>query len=316
LTHFASGQTLVTDPLRRPVAAYLLLVAVPLNLGITVPWTLSMATVLTLGVGAFVGMVALLACSHTLALLVSRHHRSGPPDRKEDWASRHRRWNASFPALLLLVICLIYWRSPISAVLVFAPYWSANGRYILPATVPLTLMVSGFFAQLRALKSRSKALVSAVTPSGPQNAKTVYGSSLFALFLCALLVGYAIPYLASDGEQVMQSPYASASIFVPTQTFPAPLLTFPATDNEMLRYLERAHIHYMWASHWIGNVVMYLENQRILCADNVDVAVWRGSSRFPHPADLVASADPPASSFVTIRRTASQMWPARSTRST
>jgi hypothetical protein len=92
----------------------------------------------------------------------------------------------------------------------------------------------------------------------------------------------------------MQSPYASASIFTPVQTGPAPSLTFPAADTQLLPYLERNHITYVWASHWIGNVVMYLEDQRVLCADYVDVMVWHGATRFPHTAELIAAADRPS----------------------
>ncbi len=57
----------------------------------------------------------------------------------------------------------------------------------------------------------------------------------------------------------------------------------------MVGYLEQHGIHYVWVTHWIGNVVMYQSNQRVLCADYRHV----DADRFPEITAAVAAADRP-----------------------
>jgi hypothetical protein len=69
---------------------------------------------------------------------------------------------------------------------------------------------------------------------------------------------------------------------------------FHTRQAEMLAYVEQQHIHYLWSVHWIGNVMMYLENEHVICVDYVALTVGHDRDRFPQASAAIAQADRPS----------------------
>jgi hypothetical protein len=272
----------VADPLRRPVAAYYFLVAMPFNAGVSMPWDLHWAAGwCAVLVGLLVGGIAIVALSHALLRLISRNRKPQSTWAHGSVATPYAWWNAAFPLLLLLTVSAFFWRSSVTASLIALQYWAANARYALPLSTASSLLLASLWADVG---TRLHHPARGVQRAGWRARLRASGASWLA---AALLLAFAVPYVAVDGSDAMQSPYAST-------------LTFPAAHAEILGYLEQHHIQYVWTNHWIGNVVMYLADERVLCADYYDVVHGEGG-RFPHTAQLVAAADRP--SFIVIADT-------------
>ena len=187
-------------------------------------------------------------------------------------------WASLFPMLLLVVIAVIYWRSPSVGV------WHVIGsteRYLLPANTALTLILAHFFVDLptflRWLGQRLPAKQR--MPLAPVLTRS---ASLPAIALLVFLfIVYLIPYRLSDSAHALQSSYN-------------PAMTFPSQHSELLDYLDQQHIQAVWTNHWLGNTVMYLTDQRVLCADYVGKAFHLDAQTFPEVAQAVREEDRPS----------------------
>ncbi|MBA2287484.1 MAG: hypothetical protein H0W02_18580 [Ktedonobacteraceae bacterium] len=85
--------------------------------------------------------------------------------------------------------------------------------------------------------------------------RTLLSNIARGLLLCGLFVylgGQASTYVQSNPEHIIQSPGCNALL---------------EQSDQLVAYLERSHIHYAWATIWIGNVVMFKSNERVVTAD-------------------------------------------------
>jgi hypothetical protein len=284
--------TFHSDPWRVLVIVYFIAVALPRVAGIAMPWTDGGVAAPLAGVSAAVaGVVFVLAFGHTLASAVSRVRVAQPvgdPPPTGEPRSRPDRWALSLPLLLLAVIFVVYWRSPAANQIFYVAngvvyvFGDSGGRYALPVATALTLLLARLFADLEQVLTRYVARSAPVAAAG---AVHLYPSQIrivgSALTVMTVLVAFGVPYVGSDMIHVAQSPYW-------------PDLTFPAQHEELLAYLEQHHIRYVWTNHWIGNVVMYLTDEQVQCADYYDLEVLHGPNRFPDVARAVAAADRPS----------------------
>lgn len=214
------------------------------------------------------GATAVLALVYTLWLLIRDAKILG----RWLWRSTGpgaQRWNDMFPLLLLVCLTVLFWRTTATADQPLYVPVDGAGRYALPATTALGLMCARGMADLGARLGQVR--------RAPSNAWINVYSVLFAL----IMLVYALPYAMFDMVTVMQSPYNWRS-------------TFPVTDTEMMTYLRQHHIHHVWASHWYGNIIMYLTDGDVLCADYYDIVVKHGVNRFPHAFKLISQSDRPS----------------------
>ncbi len=284
-TYLAPADALAqTHPLRLGVARYLVEQAVPHVAGITTVWDATpLAHHINIALGVLVGAITLAAAVYA-SVLPARH----APRRRGDWlaldaGAGRRFWGYVLAPLLACVIAVIYWRSPSTGNNALETGVDVAGRYALPLTTALTLMLAAGLGDLGpwiarwsardggtdAGQGRRKRLQAVLTRVGP------------GLAVALVLVLYAVPYTDSNNVAAMQSTYRQ-------------YLGFPADNSELLTYIEQQHIHAIWANHWIGNVVMYLEDERVACADWVDIRVYGGHDRFPQAFATVAAAERPS----------------------
>lgn len=257
------------DPLRRGAAAYLLTSAVPRVAGAYINW-FKPSVPHSVKTAVYVLAVGLALAAALFALWKLR--RSTGASAMRDTAAPEEgtpRWNYALPLLLCLTIGVIFWRSSftdvaVAAVRTYGAYIDLGGRYALPLATALNLLLAALVAGIRGYRR------------GHADAAAMVRRGLLVACAGAVLIAYGTPYALSDGIQTMQSPY--------WQT-----LTFPAEGDAMVSYLEQHGIHYVWVTHWIGNVVMYQSNQRVLCADYRHV----DADRFPEITAAVAAADRP-----------------------
>ncbi len=273
---------LQSDPLRAIAAEYLVVAALPRVFGIRFLWGVPSALhALKALVGLSAAMIAFLALSYALVLLVMRQRVVNGQGSALRATTMRARWDYAFAPLLLLAIGLIFWRSPatgappVNAVIDFA------GRYVLPATTALTLALAALIADLPALLAPFGARMSG-TSKRASAARSVPPTTMLAgLFVSAVMLTYALPYAMTDAVQIMQSPFRGG-------------LTFPAEHAELLGYLEQHHVRVAWTNHWIGNVIMYMEDGRIVCVDYVDLMLEHGQNRFPEQIPIAEQADRPS----------------------
>jgi hypothetical protein len=286
-----AAETIHGDPWRGLVVVYFIAVAVPRVASVAIPWAEGGVPVVLAGASAVVaGVVCVAAFGHTLASALSRMRTAQPGGETLPAGGpqpRPDRWALALPLLLLAVIFVVYWRSPAANQIFYITkgvvyvIGDSGGRYALPVTTALTLLLARLFTDVgQALSRRSGRIASAARLSGVHLSTTPIRGLGGTLAVVTVLVAFGVPYFGSDMIRVAQSSYA-------------PDLTFPAQHAEMLTYLEQRHIHYVWANHWIGNVVMYLTDERVRCADYYDLEVLHGPNRFPDVMNAVAAADRP-----------------------
>lgn len=231
---------------------------------------------------AAAGGVALLALVYTLWLVV----RDAKVLGRWLWQADDTvagRWKDAFPLLLLVSIAIFFCLSSATADQPLYVPVDGAGRYALPAVTALSLLcVRGIVDAGRWLEGAT--LLPHIT-----------WTRVVGMVLALIMLMYALPYTMFDMVDVMQSPYNWRS-------------TFPVTDTETLAYLKQHDIHYVWTSHWYGNVIMYLSDENVLCADYYDIVAKHGVNRFPRTFELISHADRP--SFIVTSPAAPQMQPA------
>lgn len=195
------------------------------------------------------------------------------------------QWNSALPLILAAVTLGAY----LGLKLLSPPFWlNDQSRYILPLATACTLALAYALAWLSRAPSAAAAQTHAATP---KRRRPMRGVGMAGLLLGLTLALYALPYGLSDPVLAFNSPYNEFDIH---QNRVIPADAFPAQDIALLDYLEASHIQSVWVNHWIGNVVMYLSDQRIQCADYVDVNHQHGVNRFPDAYRAVAAAARPS----------------------
>lgn len=263
--------------LRLDVVGYMLNGAFRRVVGFTSLWLppYGRGHLLALLLGALAFLLTLLAVGNAAMVLILRY-----PTRRNRWRGLSADtvllwWKYAFAPIALLVIFLLYWRGPAAGGWV---YLESTDRYMTPATIPVSLMLASFLAApcfpTQWLEGRLSRLRRRWAGSRAGRLRSLALAGVLAL----LLLAFAWPYSICDGVRALQSPYAQS-------------LTFPGKDRALLSYLEEQHIHYVWVSHWVGQVVMYLENERIICADYVTATFHLDQPRFPETVQQVAQAD-------------------------
>jgi Dolichyl-phosphate-mannose-protein mannosyltransferase len=272
----AAAQMSASDPLRLSVLHFIWTVLVPRLAGSQLMWGGSLP-------GALVPVgITLTALALIYGLIVAigtlAGQRAGPST-----ATFHDAWRWLFAIFLVAVVVVIYWHSPYSNLAVRYPD-DFTGRYALPSVAGLTLALAAFFAdapsRLSAFVRRlgRPAVADHARASDAQRASpvraSVVGHVVAPLLLLALLVANALPYFNANLVVAMQSPYRQRDLY-------------PAVDANLLTYLEQHHIHDIWAIHWIGNVIMFQTDERIIAGD------LRLRDRFPQNVQTLLAADRP-----------------------
>lgn len=270
---FANGH-----PLRLGVLHYYFQIAIPRVIGAqSVPtWTprssLLLSVCYAFALCATIGALAYLLARVVLsAIRMARRGRSGAGERFGT------DWNNLLPFLLLLAVTLLFWRSPATGGSPLFAYADAASRYALPLTAVATLEISRAIRDLPVFVSQRFGRMSDGAKVGGAPRRRLPATAL----LVAVVLAYALPYFALNQESVMQSPFAPGS-------------RFPVGSSALLTYLKDQHISHVWTDHWYGNDIMYLTNQRVLCADYVDIVAWGGVNRFPNAFQSMQTADRPS----------------------
>jgi hypothetical protein len=204
------------------------------------------------------------------------------------------QWRYALAPLLAGVILLMFWRSSFTDALVIYPAIDVAGRYALPLETALVLLFACLFANLpillrRAARGRWGSVGGRVAIehlvvrpfAGGRYGVGVLASRVTWALLVLLLALYAVPYADSNMVNAFQTPYRGT-------------VDFHTRQAEVLAYVEQQHIHYLWSVHWIGNVMMYLDNEHVICVDYVALAVGHDRDRFPHASAAIAHADRPS----------------------
>lgn len=192
----------------------------------------------------------------------------------------HARWNASLPVVLAGVILGGYLaRKFLDPGVLFID----EARHLVLLTTPLTLALAYTYAMVFKRDVWGRGLQSVARRVWPRERA---GAVIARALLLMTLMTYGAPGLLSDAVMAFNSPFNN-SAFLPGGAF-------PAEDTALLTYLGSHHIRYAWVNHWVGDVVMYLTNQRTLCSDYVDVVYYHAIDRFPEATVAVAHADRPS----------------------
>lgn len=286
-TFFVAGASL--PGLRLNVLGYGISGALRHIIGYDNPWLppIGRGHLLTLALGSVVLALTALAIGYAFFQLVP-HAPIGM--KRQNWKAGLTLswWNRTLAPILLLVNLLLYWRTSAASLLKL----STTDRYLLPAAIAVSLILANWLVSVSLSLHRL-----ADTRAQPQRTADNAGrdrlrSLALAGLLAFLLLASLVPYFTSYGESVLQSPYSDVS--------------FPAHESTLLGYLEQQHIHYIWTNLWIGQVITYLEDDQITCADYVSQIYGYYAARFPEVIQQVAQAD--RASFI-IRADPSQGKP-------
>jgi hypothetical protein len=281
--HFANIATLTqyshldhASTLHGGIARYLVLAAIPRLMSIQLLWVIAS--------GPWKAVCGVLAAVFLLAA-TGRGVARVLPWRSWSAATWRRRWPEVLPLLLFVAVVVIYWRSSDMNLALGTQKLTSDAatRYALPLTTAVTLLLAGLFASLPATLARLRRGLAPAKPAGAGRGLTSIVAGLVAL----LLVVYAAGYVASDNARALRSP---ESLFT----------AFPGDDAGLLLYLDSHHIHYAWGDYWICQLVLYLNDQRVVCGDWVGVYGHPGHqapNRFPEAITTASQADRPSFIF-------------------
>jgi hypothetical protein len=208
--------------------------------------------------------------------------------------------------------CWLAWRRPANAPRLWLPLlyagvvtavfclgtsaWGATkpcaqdyaGRYAVPLALVEPLLLLALFAapslwaSLRAVWSRRQRGGTHATPAVSSSVAPASLSRWWSIALLVLLLGGA----AQLGT------YALAN---PATTFQSPYFRRVSLDQSTLRsYLQAHHIRFVWANHWLGNIVTFETDGQITCADYYDQVVQGGLHRPPGTLEAVSAAEAPS----------------------
>lgn len=109
------------------------------------------------------------------------------------------------------------------------------------------------------------------------------GMQFFQIILLGIVVLYlgvqGALYVQSDGGYTFQTSGCTAA---------------PANNDPIITYLRDQHIHYVWASFWIGNPIMFKSGEEIIAADPRVITDPHFGSRLPANTDAVLHSDRPS----------------------
>ncbi len=271
--------------LRLNLIGYFGLLDAPRVAGVTIPWDPFASHLALMALAGLIPALAALAALWAGALATlgaMRVLRLSQQERRIATASPV--WMSALPVILAIVILIIFWRSP--ATVTQGRGLDSVGRYVVPLTTSMSLLLVYAYLYLPARAARTLARW--------RGRRAWRGSAPARLIPAALLalalVAYAAPYAITDQAQAMESPYSQG-------------LTFPAEHASLISYLEQRHITYAWADHWVGNVVIFLTDGRIVAADYYNIVVFKDRDRFPGAMAAVARADRPSFIFRDTRAT-------------
>ncbi|HEU0025813.1 MAG TPA: hypothetical protein VFQ25_01745 [Ktedonobacterales bacterium] len=267
----------LTGLLRLNLIGYFALLDAPRVAGIAIPWDPFTAHKALNVLVAIVPMLAALLALWAAALIVvgaARVLRLPRADQRHAVASPV--WASALPVILAVVIFFVFWRSPSSVAL--GRQLDTVGRYAVPLTASISLLLVYAYLYLPTRAARALARL----PRWDSERRRALAARVLPLALFALLLAsYGAPYVMTDQAQAMESTYSLG-------------LRFPAEHADLITYLEQRHITHVWADHWVGNVTMYLTQERIVAADYYDVMVFHSRDRFPEAMAGVAQADRPS----------------------
>jgi hypothetical protein len=279
-----SGKGTAYGVLRLDVLRYYVGRAVPVVLGIRFRWPLAGPGALTLVLGLCAAIIAVCALLYTLARLLAptlsgATSGSAWRQRLSDLAAPGRqRWNDAFPLLLVIVIPVIYWRNQAGTGIV--TNFANTERYVLPLCTALVLLLARLLGDMPDFLNPLAKISDAVGTAAGRWRSDI-GQYCATGLLLVTLIAYFLPFMLVDAPSAMQSSFAKGN-------------TFPTQNAEMVEYLEQQHIHYVWANHWVGDVVIYLSSQQVLCSDDIALVTQHAQNRFPEIFAAVSAADRPS----------------------
>jgi hypothetical protein len=170
----------------------------------------------------------------------------------------------SLPLLFGICTAFIFCISNISAVGLNAPCSTIDlvGRYASPLllalpfifAIPFTIMsmyrqeIGTSIAQFQNGDGSSSQPSSAPVPSRPSFSRVKQIFAVLLLLLC--IMGYT--YVQTSAGYTFQT---------------SGCVVAPANNDPIIAYMQHKHIHYAWASFWIGNPIIFKTNGSIIVAD-------------------------------------------------
>jgi len=88
---------------------------------------------------------------------------------------------------------------------------------------------------------------------------------------------------------------ASYGLSDPDATFLSPSCTIaPASNDAIIAYLQKEHVHYAWAIQWVGNPIIFKTNNSIILADPRVIIFHYGLGRIQAYTEALLHADRPS----------------------
>ncbi len=235
-------------------------------------------------IGLAIGLLYLLATASLVAVSLFWHHP----------LLAQIRQLAGLPLLFGVCTAFIFCISKISAagLLVDCNNVDYAGRYATPLLLALPFLVAASFTFISMYlhekgKEPHQEENDTQSPSHHQSSHVVsrlhlpriMQAGLFAVLLL-ILCAQGLTYAQTNAGYTFQTSGCVAA---------------PANNDPIIKYMQREHIHYAWASFWIGNPIIFKTKERIIVADPRIITTPRYFvSRIPAYTNAVVHADRPS----------------------
>ncbi|HLG78437.1 MAG TPA: hypothetical protein VKX46_18625, partial [Ktedonobacteraceae bacterium] len=141
--------------------------------------------------------------------------------------------------------------------------WDFAGRYAVPLVVVLPYFIAAFFIIPALLKERQVHIETRINAEKKLSARRVrpgilhpHAVNIIAIVLNCILFTYLLAqsslYILCNSDYTFQTP---ACVMAPTDNTP------------VIQYARQQHIHYAWATGWIGDPITFRTNGELLATE-------------------------------------------------
>jgi hypothetical protein len=193
---------------------------------------------------------------------------------------------AALPAIFAACAAFAFCTGSVSIFILMGCNVDFAGRY----ATPFMLSLPFFFATVITLASmliyergKSRQIQQEKSPPRSRVASCSplfwVGQATLLTFMLAYLGTQAWTYRQTDPGYTFQSPYCRLD---------------PANNDPIIAYMQRAHIHYFWASSLLAYPIVFKTNSSIIGADPTPLRNPKATNRIPAYTNAVLHADRPS----------------------
>jgi len=196
----------------------------------------------------------------------------------------------ALPLLFTCCVSLSFCTSIAAATGLISFQHDVAGRYASPLMLVLPFFFAAVFTFAITYLFRAGAKIPQLAVRQRKGVPEKGAARVFPRVALIAKISLSVVLLAYFAVQL-----ASYGLSDPDATFQSPSCTIaPASNDAIIAYLQKEHVHYAWAIQWVGNPIIFKTNNSIILADPRVIIFHYGLGRIPAYTEALLHADRPS----------------------